>query len=198
MTSDGWRTWRRPGWPGALLTGGDLVYELCIPPPEVVERLARPLRDEDARHRYRATGQLTGWVFPSRVFLELYRRGRRTEFEGEIVEAPGGCRVAGTVKVSLAVPRIVFAIAWTAFAGVLSTVITVIATHGFSTVSPSAVPPLAVVLLLLAFGPVLLIAGPASERGAQEVLVGRLDALLGVDPSAAAVQRSSGGNPLPP
>jgi hypothetical protein len=194
VLSGGWRTWRRPGWPSALLTGGDLVYELPIPPSEVAERLARPLRDEDMRHRYTATGQLTGWVFPSRVFLELYRGSRHTEFEGEIVEAPGGRRVAGTVKISLAVFRIVFAIAWTALAGVLSTVISAIVTHGFSTAWSSAGPPLLVVLLLPAFGPVLLIAGPAGERGAQEVLVKRLDALLGVDASAVTVRRGSGRN----
>jgi hypothetical protein len=193
--SDGRRTWRRPGWPDALLSGGDLVYELRMSSSEVVERLARPIRDERLRHRYTATGQLTGSVSLSRISLVLRKTRGRADFEGVIVEVPGGCDVVGTVKVEMAAFRVGFAIAWTVLAALGSVMLSVIVTHGFSSQWPSAGPPFPFALLFPAFGLVLLFAPPALERGHQEVLVRRLDALLGVDASAALVERARAGSP---
>jgi len=125
-----------------------------------------------------SSAQLRGTVHPPRVFLKLRpaRRSFDAVFEGRIVDVPGGCRIVGALRVQSAAYTIGFAILWTVFAVGWSAIVSVAAT----TSSGSAAPPLPFVILFPSGGVLVVTLGALSRRRSEDVLVRRLDELLGV------------------
>ena len=176
----GRRTWTRARLPRWLWSGGDVVYDVGEPAASVASRLAKAVRSEGLLDSLVAPGQLRGWVQGSRfnvtLHLPLISNSFNSIVDGQIFEAPGGCRVIGRLKLRTMV--VVFFLVWMALATLMGAVIMVFTLASPRSWSPSP-PPLAFGLLFPAGGIGVLAICRLIARPQERALVTCLDAVIG-------------------
>jgi len=176
----GRRSWMRAGLPRWLWSGGDVVYDVGEPAESVASRLAHAVRPEALFDSAVAPGQLRGWVHGSRfnvtLHLPLISNSFNSIVDGQILEAPGGCRVTGRLRLRTVV--VVFFLVWMTLATLMGAVIVVSTLVSPQSWSPSPPPPLLGILFPAGGIGVLTICRLLGWRQ-ERALVARLDDVIG-------------------